>query len=35
MADPKGTKTSAMADNAGMQARNAINVAMEDLTEDD
>jgi hypothetical protein len=32
--DPKGSKAT-MVDGAGVQARNAINVAMEDLTEED
>jgi hypothetical protein len=35
MTDPKETKMSAAVDNAGVHAKNAINVAMEDLTEDD
>jgi hypothetical protein len=35
MADLKGARTSAPADNAGVHVKNAINMAMEDLTEDD
>jgi hypothetical protein len=35
MADPRGTSSSAAIDNTGVQAKNAINVAIEDVTEDD
>jgi hypothetical protein len=35
MADPKWARTSVVASNAGIHAKNAINVAMNDLTEDD
>jgi hypothetical protein len=35
MVDPKETRTSAVADNADVHARNAINVGMDDLTEED
>jgi hypothetical protein len=35
MADPKGARTSAAADNAGVHGKNAINMAMEDLIEED
>jgi activator of HSP90 ATPase len=35
MADLKGARTLAAADNAGVHTKNAINVAMEDLTEYD
>jgi hypothetical protein len=35
MADPKGSKAATTADGAGVHAKNAINVAMEDLVEAD
>jgi ribosome recycling factor len=35
MMDPKGIKVSTAMDGAGVQARNAIHVLMEDLTEED
>jgi hypothetical protein len=34
-ADPKGNMPSAVADGAGVHAKNAINMAMEDLREED
>jgi hypothetical protein len=34
MADPKGSKVSVATDVAGVHAKNAINVAMEDLSEE-
>jgi hypothetical protein len=35
MADPQGTRASTKVDGANIHAKNAISVAMEDLTEDD
>jgi hypothetical protein len=35
MADPKESKTTAVADSASMQARNTIHVAMVDLAVED
>jgi hypothetical protein len=35
MADPKGSKPSAAVDGAGVHPKNAINIAMEDLAEED
>jgi CBS-domain-containing membrane protein len=35
MADPKGAKVATPTDGTGVDARNAINVAMEDLAEED
>jgi hypothetical protein len=35
MADPKGGKAAMASDDAGVQARNTIHVAMEDLAEED
>jgi hypothetical protein len=35
MTDPKGAKALASADAAGVNTRNTINVAMEDLIEED
>jgi hypothetical protein len=35
MADPKGSKPSRMVDGTGVHVKNAINVAMEDLAEED
>jgi hypothetical protein len=35
MADPKGSKPTAVVDGAGIHPKNAINVAMADLAEED
>jgi hypothetical protein len=35
MADPKGSKSSVAMDGTGVHPKNAINVAMEDLAEED
>jgi prefoldin subunit 5 len=35
MVDPKEARASVAADNAGVHAKNTVNVAMEDLNEDD
>jgi hypothetical protein len=35
MADPKGSKAATIADVASVQAKNTIDVMMEDLTEED
>jgi hypothetical protein len=35
MADPKGNKPAAVADGTSVHLKNAINVAMEDLAEED
>jgi hypothetical protein len=35
MADPKGGKATSVVDGAGVQARNTIHLAMEDLAEED
>jgi hypothetical protein len=35
MADPKGSKPSRTVDGTGVHVKNAINVAMEDLAEED
>jgi hypothetical protein len=35
VADPKGSRASAAVDGAGVHSKNAINVVMEDLAEED
>jgi hypothetical protein len=35
MSDPNGNKPSMTVDHAGIHAKNAINVAMEDLSEEE
>jgi ribosome recycling factor len=35
MADPKGSRASVVVDTAGVEAKNTINVTMEDVAEED